>query len=307
MFFFLFIFLWFYGSLWTDSINEWIQVTWIYLDLDVSMRAHVIRIISRCCGALRLLRSIRRSVSAGTFQELVVSLVLSRLDYENATLAGLPVYLLNQLQAVMNAGTRLIFNASIGLPPFLRQLHWLRVPDQITFKLATMMFQCINGTALGYLSSDVCHVADVPGRKHLRSAVSSLLISGVLLKIEVGIRWTRRRRRRGSSRQRRREGRGMGRGCPLPSRLGGLGSVVSSPSGVRKRFSVHFELEKHHLLASRPNCTYFGIAWHILCLCLTKRTDFIVTLHLLFIDVYYVYGLTAEFLLPMFLLIKHRG
>jgi len=24
-------------------------------------------------------------------------------------------------------------------------------------------------------------------------------------------------------------GRGMGRGCPLPSRLGGLGSVVSSP------------------------------------------------------------------------------
>jgi len=28
-------------------------------------------------------------------------------------------------------------------------------------------------------------------------------------------------------------GKGMGRGCPLPSQLGGLGSVVSSPSGVR--------------------------------------------------------------------------
>ena len=27
----------------------------------------------------------------------------------------------------------------------------------------------------------------------------------------------------------------MGRGIPLPSRLGGLGSVVSSPSGVRGR------------------------------------------------------------------------
>jgi len=33
-----------------------------------------------------------------------MSLVLSRLDYENATLAGLPAYLLNLLQAVMNAG-----------------------------------------------------------------------------------------------------------------------------------------------------------------------------------------------------------
>ena len=36
-----------------------------------------------------------------------------------------------------------------------------------------------------------------------------------------------------SRRRRWREGRGLGRGIPLPSRLEGLGSVVSSPSGVR--------------------------------------------------------------------------
>ena len=40
----------------------------------------------------------------------------------------------------------------------VRQLHWLRVPDRITFKLATLMFQCVNGTAPGYLSSDVRRV-----------------------------------------------------------------------------------------------------------------------------------------------------
>ena len=34
---------------------------------------------------------------------------------------------------------------------------------------------CINGTAPGYLSADVRRVADVPGRKHLRSAASSSL------------------------------------------------------------------------------------------------------------------------------------
>jgi len=42
----------------------------------------------------------------------MVSLVLSRLDYGNATLAGLPANLLSQLQAVMNAGARLIFSAN---------------------------------------------------------------------------------------------------------------------------------------------------------------------------------------------------
>jgi len=90
----------------------------------------------------------------------------------------IPVYLLNQLQAVMNAGARLIFNVDKRehTTPLLRQLHWLHVPDWITFKLATLMFQCINETGLEYLSSDVRHVADVPGRKHLRSAASSLLI-----------------------------------------------------------------------------------------------------------------------------------
>ena len=33
--------------------------------------------------------------------------------------------------------------------------------------------------------------------------------------------------------KRRRRGVGSGEGCPLPSLLGGLGSVVSSPSGAR--------------------------------------------------------------------------
>ena len=83
----------------------------------------------------------RRSVPADTFQGLVVSLVLSRLDHGNATLAGLTAYLLSELQAVMNAGARLILsvdrcehhkppphrgNASecgTGFTPLLRQLR----------------------------------------------------------------------------------------------------------------------------------------------------------------------------------------
>jgi len=51
-------------------------------------------------------------------------------------------------------------------------LHGLRVPDRITFKLTMLIFQFINGTAPGYLSSDMRRMADVPGRKC--SAASSL-------------------------------------------------------------------------------------------------------------------------------------
>jgi len=42
------------------------------------------------------------------FQTLVVALVLSRLDYGNAMLAGLPVNRFNRLQSVLNASARSI-------------------------------------------------------------------------------------------------------------------------------------------------------------------------------------------------------
>src|SRR5664279_883044 len=61
----------------------------IYLDSDVSMSTHVSRTTSSCFTVLRQIRSIRRSVTRPVLLSLVVTLVLSRLDYGCATLAGL--------------------------------------------------------------------------------------------------------------------------------------------------------------------------------------------------------------------------
>jgi len=57
-------------------------------DSDVSIRTHVFRTVSSCFATLRQLRSIRRSTSQAVLLSLVVSLVLSSLNYSNATLAG---------------------------------------------------------------------------------------------------------------------------------------------------------------------------------------------------------------------------
>ena len=51
----------------------------------------------------RRLRSIRRSVSQAVLLSLVTSLIMTRLDYGSAVLAGLPSHLLNRLQSVLNA------------------------------------------------------------------------------------------------------------------------------------------------------------------------------------------------------------
>jgi len=108
----------------------------IYVDADLSMRTQVIRTCSKCVAALRQLRSIRRSVSNDVLQSFVVALVFSRLDYESATFAGLPKQLLDRLQSVQNAVRRLIFTAcrQDHVQPLLRSLHWLRVPERISFR-----------------------------------------------------------------------------------------------------------------------------------------------------------------------------
>jgi len=63
------------------------------------------------------------------------TLVVSKVDYCNSVLAGLPVTLLQKLQSIQNAAVWLVFSArrSEHITPLLCQLHWLRVSQRIQF------------------------------------------------------------------------------------------------------------------------------------------------------------------------------
>jgi len=131
-----------------------------------------------CVPKLHGLRSIRRSLTCSVFQPIIVALVLSKLDFGNATLAGLPLYQLRRLQSVMNAVARLVFSASRHdqIMPLLHRLHWLRAPQRISFKLAVLAFRCLRGLAPTYLSDSLRQVANLPGRQRLRYASSADLV-----------------------------------------------------------------------------------------------------------------------------------
>jgi len=94
---------------------------------------------------------------------LVVALVLSRLDYCNSLLINLPASLIERLQSVQNAAARLIFNMrrSEHITDALISLRWLRVPERIVFKVATLTFRALHGTAPPYMTSQFTRVADI--------------------------------------------------------------------------------------------------------------------------------------------------
>ena len=126
---------------------------------------------------MRQIRSISRSLTRGVLRSLVSAPVLTRLDYGSATLAGLPVSSLDRLQYVVNAAARLVFSARKydHITPLLRELHWLLIPERITFRLAVLVYRCLNGLAPRYLADELHLVADNPSRQRLRSASSPAL------------------------------------------------------------------------------------------------------------------------------------
>jgi hypothetical protein len=150
----------------------------IFIDADLIMRTHVQRTVSRCFAALRQLRSIRSHVPTAIFRSLVVSLVLTRLDYGNSVLVGLSANLLRRLQSVQNAAARLIYKLrrSDHITDVLVNLHWLRVAKRVEFKVAVLTFRALHGCAPSYLTSLFTRVADMPSRRALRSASSSGLL-----------------------------------------------------------------------------------------------------------------------------------
>ena len=142
------------------------------------MSAHVTAIVRGCFAALRQIRSVRRSRTCTTLLTLVHALVVTKVDYCSSVLSGISGQLLQRLQSVFNAAARLIFSArkSEHITPLLRELHWLKVPERIQFRLCVLAYRYLNGAAPLYLAETLRLTADVGSHQRLRSASTSTLV-----------------------------------------------------------------------------------------------------------------------------------
>ena len=106
---------------------------------------------------------------------VIVALVLTKLEYGSATLAGLPAVQLDRLQLALNAAARLIYRRRKfdHVSPLLKELHWLRVPERITFRLAVLAYCCQHNTAPRYLTTQLQQASNVGYRQRLRSSSSA--------------------------------------------------------------------------------------------------------------------------------------
>ncbi len=126
----------------------------VVIDDKLNFSDHITKTARSCRFALYNIKKIRPFLSEHATRLLVQALVLSRLDYCNAILAGLPASSIKPLQLIQNSAARLIFNEpkrTYDTPLFIN-LHGLPIAARIKFKVLMFAYRTTSGSAPLYLN-----------------------------------------------------------------------------------------------------------------------------------------------------------
>ena len=123
------------------------------------MKDHVSHIVKTTNFHLRNIARVRKFLTFEATKQAVISLALSRLDYCNSLLAGLPSSLIYKLQLVQNFAARVIYRKPKydHVSSLLKSLHWLPVNKRVMFKIILLVFKCLRGLAPIYLSEMISY------------------------------------------------------------------------------------------------------------------------------------------------------
>ena len=97
--------------------------------------------------------------------QIVHSCIISHIDYCNTLYFDLPKQDIQRLQVLMNSAVRFIHNIRnirTHITPYLKKSHFLPVHLRIKFKIALLIYKCINNTAPPYLQNSVFKKQSLP-------------------------------------------------------------------------------------------------------------------------------------------------
>ena len=126
----------------------------VVMDHNLSMVDQVTAICASCNYQLCRLSSIRRYLTTEATKRAVQASIISRIDYCNAMLSGLPNTQIVRLERIQNKAARLITRTPYQdhITPVLRELHWLPVSQRIIFKIMVLVYKCQHDLAPVYVT-----------------------------------------------------------------------------------------------------------------------------------------------------------
>ena len=165
-------------SLLTSSLLSPSSTVWdlgVILDSTLSLKLQIAAISRACLFHLRRILQFRSTLDSASLKTLIHYLILTRLDYCNSILYGLPECTLLPL----TASDCTTVSSTLLQRPYhtcLRSVHWLPVCERIRFKLALLMHRADADHLTSYLSSVVTPCNSVTGHSSIQSASAGMFV-----------------------------------------------------------------------------------------------------------------------------------
>ena len=115
------------------TVSDKVRNLGVIMDKNLSFTNHINDMCKKATLAIRSIGRICKYLPNDGIKRLVNALVMSRLDYSNSLLYGLPKYQIDKLQRLQNTAARLVAGTrrSDHIKPVLKDLHWLPIQSRI--------------------------------------------------------------------------------------------------------------------------------------------------------------------------------
>ena len=149
----------------TVPLSDSVKSLGVLLDCTLSLENFISQTIKSCYYQFCQISSVQKYLSTEATVKLVTSLILSHLDYCNSLLSFLPASSVQSLRRIQNCAARLILKPprkTDHITPLFQFLHWLPIQQRIQYKINTLFYKCITGTALSYISVTIFNFTHPP-------------------------------------------------------------------------------------------------------------------------------------------------
>lgn len=110
------------------------------------MDVHVSYLRKSCYNEIRKISHLRPFIDESATIKLVISLVISKIDYCNCLFYNMSNENFYKLQLIQNHAARIVKKASkrSSASVLLKELHWLPIKHRASYKVALMVFKCLH-------------------------------------------------------------------------------------------------------------------------------------------------------------------
>ena len=160
----------------TVSFSDHVKNLGFFMDKNFNLQTHISKTRQKCYYELRKIAHFRPFINEKSTIQLVISLVMSKIDYCNCLFYRMTEENFYKLQVVQNHAARLVTKADKRAHSLylLKTLHWLPIKQRVSYKVALMVFKCLNDDTFPVYLKELITVY-TPSRT-LRSADKNFLV-----------------------------------------------------------------------------------------------------------------------------------